>query len=63
MAKVPNLRNFQPTADQAKKVEDTKMLDTTARESTNMNEGNEVGKEYSSGSGKVSGPFGAVGRE
>lgn len=63
MAKVPNLRNFSPDAGDAKHVDDTKMLNTVARESMDHNESNEVGKEYSSGSGEVAGPFGAVGRE
>lgn len=61
MAKVPDLRNFSPSDSQAKNVEDTKMLDTTARESVDMNESNEVGKELVN-SDKVTGPFGLTGR-
>lgn len=61
MAKVPDLRNFSPTDAQAKNVDDTKMLDTTARESVAMNEGNDVGKELVNND-KVSGPFGMTGR-
>jgi hypothetical protein len=61
MAKVPDLRNFSPSDSQAKNVEDTKMLDTTARESVNMNESNDVGKELVN-SEKVTGPFGMTGR-
>jgi hypothetical protein len=62
MAKVPNLRTFRPDEGDAKNVENTKMLDTTARESVDMNESNEVGKELIN-SEKISGPFGATGRE
>lgn len=45
MAKVPNLRDWRPDDSDAKKVEDTKMLSTTARESVDMNESNVVGQE------------------
>lgn len=44
--KVPNLKTFQPKESDAKRVEDTKMLDTTARESMNYNESNDVGAEH-----------------
>lgn len=44
--KVPNLKTWQPQESDAKPVEDTKMLDTTARESMDYNESNDVGKEH-----------------
>lgn len=59
--KVPNLREFSPDSGDAKNVEDTKMLNTTAHETVNMTESNEVGKELVN-SDKISGPFGATGR-
>lgn len=61
MAKVPNLRNFSPTESQAKNVDDTKMLDTVAHETVDMNESNDTGKELVNGD-KVTGPFGLTGR-
>jgi hypothetical protein len=61
MAKVPDLRNFSPMESQAKNVEDTKMLDTTARETVDQNESNDVGKELVNNE-KVTGPFGFTGR-
>lgn len=61
MAKVPDLRNFSPMESSAKHVDDTKMLDTVAHETTNMNESNDVGKEYTTDV-KIPGPFGAKGR-
>lgn len=61
MAKVPNLRTFSPDSGDAKNVEDTKMLNTVARESVDMNESNEVGKELVNNN-TVSGPFGMTGR-
>jgi hypothetical protein len=61
MAKVPNLRNFSPTDSQAKNVEDTKMLDTTAREAVDMNESNDVGKELVNNE-RVTSTLGATGR-
>lgn len=61
MAKVPNLRTFSPDDSDAKEVDETKMLDTTARETVNMNESNEVGKELVN-SERVTGPFGLTGR-
>jgi hypothetical protein len=42
---LPDIKNWQPTDKDAKNVEDTKMLSTMARESTDMNESNDVGKE------------------
>lgn len=61
MAKVPNLRTFSPDESDAKEVDETKMLDTTARETVNMNESNEVGKELVN-TERVTGPFGLTGR-
>lgn len=61
MAKVPDLRNFSPDSSQAKNVDQTKMLDTNARESVDMNESNDVGQELVN-NGSISGPFGATGR-
>jgi hypothetical protein len=40
-----DLLNFRPDASQAKNVEDTKMLDTMARETVNYNEKNVPGEE------------------
>lgn len=40
-----DLLNFRPDAMQAKNVEDTKMLDTNARETVNYSEKNVVGEE------------------
>ncbi len=59
--KVPNLREFSPDSSDAKNVEDTKMLNTTAHETVNMTESNEVGKELTNDY-KISGPFGQKGR-
>lgn len=53
MAKVPDLRNFSPMESQAKNVDDTKMLDTEAHESVNMNESNKVGEEFVNSSPKM----------
>lgn len=61
MAKVPNLREFNPMESQAKNVDDTKMLDTEARESVNMNESNKVGEEFVNTSPKMP-ALGAKGR-
>ena len=58
--KTPNLREFRPDAGDAKDVEDTKMLDTTARE-MNQYESNEVGKERVVTHGSF-GPLGMTGR-
>lgn len=44
--KVPNLKTWQPNSSDAKNVEDTKMLNTEARESMNYNESNDVGEEH-----------------
>ena len=60
--KTPNLREFQPDSSQAKNVEDTPMLNTTARETVDMNESNEVGKELVNSDSPGSGTLGAVGR-
>lgn len=46
MPKMPNLKTFQPSEGDAKNVMDTKMLSTTARESMNYNESNNVGEEH-----------------
>lgn len=43
--KTPNLRDWQPTEGDAKHVDDTKMLSTTASETVDMNESNDT-KEY-----------------
>jgi len=58
---VPNLRQFHPSASQAKHVDDTKMLDTEAKEtpetvkaSNDMNETVEKSPSF--------GPLGATGR-
>lgn len=58
---IPNLRSYSPTDSDAKEVDETPMLNTTARESVDMNESNVVGKELIN-SEKISGPFGAIGR-
>lgn len=61
--KTPNLREFQPDSSQAKNVEDTPMLNTTAKETVDMNESNVVGQELVvSDSQASSGTLGAVGR-
>ena len=44
--KTPNLHDWRPSEGEAKEVMDTDMLDTTAHETVDMNESNEVGKEY-----------------
>lgn len=46
MAKTVNIKTFQPKASDAKNVMDTKMLDTTARESMDYSESNVVGEEH-----------------
>lgn len=59
--KVPNLREFNPTAGQAKHVDDTKMLDTEAREpAENISATNEQ-KEHIVKGGAF-GPLGHKGR-
>lgn len=61
--KAPNLRMFSPDESDAKPVDSTKMLDTTARETVDLNESNVVGQELVNPSaGESSGPFGVVGR-
>lgn len=61
MANVPNLRTFSPDSSDAKDVDSTKMLATNARESVDMNESNQVGKELVNNTA-VPSPFGATGR-
>jgi len=43
--KTPNLHDWRPSEGEAKDVQATSMLDTTADESVDMNESNDVGKE------------------
>ena len=43
--KTPNLHDWRPSESEAKNVEDTKMLDTEAHETVDMNESNVVGKD------------------
>lgn len=45
MPKTPNLRDWNPSAGDAKNVEDTKMLDTTARETPDTVTANNDNKE------------------
>lgn len=59
--RTPNLRDWRPDDSDAKHVDDTKMLNTTARESVDMNESNEVGKELVNATPNF-GPLGAQGR-
>jgi len=57
----PNLRDFQPTASQAKNVDNTKMLDTEADEPKETVTGTNTNKEYVTDTPKF-GPLGATGR-
>lgn len=59
--KVPNFRDGIAPGGEAKHVDQTKMLDTTARESVNMNESND-NKEHVV-SHPAFGKLGAQGRE
>jgi len=54
-----NLRDWEP--GEGKDVKDTKMLNTTARESTAKDEENSL-KEHVNPGGKPQGPFGTRGR-
>ncbi len=45
MKNMTNLRDWEPSANDAKHVDDTKMLNTVAKESENRNESNST-KEY-----------------
>lgn len=61
MPVTPNLRVWQPTDGDAKDVEETKMLNTTARETPDTVKANNEQKEYVV-SHKDFGPLGATGR-
>ena len=56
-----NLRDWQPTEGDAKNVEDTKMLSTTAREVPDTVTGTNENKEYTT-SHPDFGPLGVTGR-
>ena len=57
----PDLRNFHPSAGQAKHVDDTKMLQTEARETPDTVKATNETKEYVTKS-PAFGPLGAMGR-
>lgn len=61
MPQTPNLRVWQPTAGDAKNVEDTKMLNTEAREAPDTVKAANENKEYVV-SHQDFGPLGATGR-
>ena len=56
-----NLRDWEPSASDAKHVDDTKMLNTEARESRNNNESNST-KEHTTSHPQF-GPLGMNGRK
>jgi len=55
--KTPNLREWQPTEADAKNVDDTKMLNTTAREPNETVDAKNTNTEYT----VKHGPFGMLG--
>lgn len=57
----PNLRDWEPTDAQAKNVEDTKMLNTTARETPDTVNATNSNKEDTNKTPNF-GPLGAMGR-
>jgi hypothetical protein len=59
--KTPNLHDWRPSEGEAKDVEATDLLDTTAQETVDMNESNEVGKDTVNPTPDF-GPLGAKGR-
>lgn len=59
--KTPNLHDWRPTEGEAKSVESTKLLNTEAHETVDMNESNTVGKDTVN-SGPDFGTLGAQGR-
>lgn len=59
--KTQDIRTWVPNEKDAKEVQDTPMLNTTARESVDMNESNDVGKELVNNE-TIKGPFGITGR-
>lgn len=58
---VPDLRNYHPSASQAKHVDDTKMLNTEARETPDTVKGTNDMKEHVTKAPSF-GPLGATGR-
>lgn len=61
MPKTPNLRNWQPMESEAKNVDDTKMLDVTAREPAENVSATNTNDEYVNDTPSF-GPLGAKGR-
>ena len=61
-ADLPNLRMWEPTDSQAKNVDDTKMLNTTARETPDTVNGTNSNKEDTNSTPSF-GKLGAKGRE
>lgn len=59
--KIPDLRTME-SIGAAKDVDDTKLLDTTAKEPNDTVNGTNSQKEYVAGSGKPKPPYGATGR-
>lgn len=59
--KTPNLHDWRPSDSEAKDVMQTDMLDTTAHETVDMNESNDVGKDTVNPTPDF-GPLGAQGR-
>lgn len=58
----PNLHDWRPTEGQAKDVDQTKLLNTEAHETVDMNESNVVGKDTVNPTPNF-GKLGAQGRE
>jgi len=59
--KTPNLHDWRPTEGEAKNVDSTKLLNTEAHETVDMNESNTVGKDTVNSTPDF-GPLGAQGR-